>query len=249
MTPWRRARSRKQIMMSAGEEGGAHDAQELAEHDQARLMGLETTVRTVLFSISRLTMAVAMKAATRMPQRKTVPMPTSKRSLLSPVTSPGEAAVAHRVGGHRGVEVLEDPAQRTRPHDGLTSTMGWRRLSTKALRAMDRKCSSRRPTHGTPLPVCRGAGSGPASRADRVERAHGRLGLRYSFLRSRRPRVDTPPAGVENSPPTSPGVPHRESSPVERWSRSRVPAADLSVGAPDADRWEAGFRLARSARP
>jgi hypothetical protein len=57
---------------------------------EARLMGLETTVRTVLFSISRLTIAVAMKEATRMPQMNIVPMPMSKRSLLSPVTSPAK---------------------------------------------------------------------------------------------------------------------------------------------------------------
>jgi len=51
--------------------------------------GLETTVRTVLFSISLETAAVAMNAARMIPRRNTPPMETSRRSLLSAVTSPG----------------------------------------------------------------------------------------------------------------------------------------------------------------
>ena len=74
-----------------------------------RLIGLLTTVRTVLFSISRLSTAVATKAASSMPQTKTVPSPTSSRSLSSPVMPAASVYSIEKFVPH-AVKTISSPA-------------------------------------------------------------------------------------------------------------------------------------------
>ncbi len=96
-----------------------------------RPMGLETTVRTVLFSISREIAAVEMNAASMIPSRNTPPIETSRSILSSPVTSPGtlRAPMVKPT-----IQVLS--SWMNAASSIMIKNTGWRMLSLKALRAI-----------------------------------------------------------------------------------------------------------------